>query len=284
MLRDMVTVNELTNWNIKEASIEAKYRALKCHIETITNNTHEYAKISNMISSSTNPNELVIIHHIYSIAKQTDILNFRSTLFNQKQLFHGSKYINFLVVDDLEIERTDIGCLGYGLYFSDSASTSLKYTTPSITRPGRRLLCICQVALGNSAKFYSYAPNLIQPSENFHSSHGDDEYVNYNLDQQRLLYIVELSWLPHDKMGQSPILLPIIRDPLINQSKSLSNEVYHNTSLIPIEAKYIFPFDENSSVCDFEAHINNKIIKGIIKEKEQTKREYHEAIEQGHDA
>ncbi|CAF5060276.1 unnamed protein product, partial [Rotaria sp. Silwood1] len=52
----------------------------------------------------------------------------------------------------------------------------------------------------------------------------DDEYVNYNLDQQRLLYIVELSWLPHDKMGQSPILLPIIRDPLINQSKSLSNE------------------------------------------------------------
>ena len=53
MLRDMLTVNELTNWNIK-APIEAKYRALKCHIETIKNDTHEYATISNMISSSTN--------------------------------------------------------------------------------------------------------------------------------------------------------------------------------------------------------------------------------------
>lgn len=53
MLRDMVTVNELTNWNIK-ASIEAKYRALKCHIETLGYDTHEYATVCDMISSSTN--------------------------------------------------------------------------------------------------------------------------------------------------------------------------------------------------------------------------------------
>ncbi len=77
-----------------------------------------------------------------------------------------------MVVDDLGITRTDIGCLGYGIYFSDSVCTSLKYTTSSTTRPGRRLLCISQVALGDSAKFYSYAPNLIQAPDNFHSTHG----------------------------------------------------------------------------------------------------------------
>lgn len=77
-----------------------------------------------------------------------------------------------LVVDDLGVTRTDIGCLGYGIYFSDSVSTSLKYTTPSATRPGRRLLCISQVALGKSAKFYSYTPTLTQPPEHFHSTHG----------------------------------------------------------------------------------------------------------------
>ena len=126
----------------------------------------------------------MLVHQIYSIAKQTDALNFRSTLFNQRQLFHGSKYNNFLgilsrgllmpkiVVDDLGITRTDIGCLGYGIYFSDSVSTSLKYTTPSTTRPGRRLLCISQVALGESAKYYSYVPTLTQPPDNFHSAHG----------------------------------------------------------------------------------------------------------------
>lgn len=53
MLRDMLTVNELTNWNVK-ASIEAKYRALKCHIETIKHDTQEYSRINEMINSSTN--------------------------------------------------------------------------------------------------------------------------------------------------------------------------------------------------------------------------------------
>lgn len=60
--------------------------------------------------------------------------------------------------------------------------------------------------------------------------------------------------------------------------------MYHNTSSIPIEAKYVFPLDENSTVCGFEAHINNKVIKGVVKEKEQAKKEYREAIEKGHGA
>lgn len=53
MLRDMATVNELTNWNVK-ASIQAKYRALKCHIETLDKDSHEYSTISEMIQSSAN--------------------------------------------------------------------------------------------------------------------------------------------------------------------------------------------------------------------------------------
>lgn len=77
-----------------------------------------------------------------------------------------------MVVEELGVVRTDIGCLGYGIYFSDSASTSLKYTTASTTRPGRRLLCICQVALGESANYYSFSPNLIKPPNGFHSTHG----------------------------------------------------------------------------------------------------------------
>ena len=52
MLRDMLTVNELTNWNMK-ASIEAKYRALKCHIETMGSSTPEFKNIVNLIQSST---------------------------------------------------------------------------------------------------------------------------------------------------------------------------------------------------------------------------------------
>ena len=53
MLRDLLTVNELTNWNL-QASIEAKYRALKCHIQALTADSHEYQRLCEMISSSTN--------------------------------------------------------------------------------------------------------------------------------------------------------------------------------------------------------------------------------------
>ncbi|CAF3715213.1 unnamed protein product, partial [Rotaria sp. Silwood1] len=357
MLRDMLTVNELTNWNVK-APIEAKYRALKCHIENIDSSTLEFRNITELIQSSTDSGEQIVIHQIFSVAKQTDAVNFCTSISNQQQLFHGSKYANFLgilsrglampkmVVEDLGVTRTDIGCLGYGLYFSDSASTSLKYTTASTTRPGRRLLCICQVALGESANYYSFAPTLVKPPDGFHSTHGvkrieennsmfiDNEYAIYQLDQQRLLSIVEVSWILHDNLNIELERLPIIHHqqhalqlsehdevPMIiedevieiaEQDYGLINpssgklvplksfhiraqiidttvevvlyQVYHNTSSIPIEAKYVFPLDENSAVCGFEAHINNKVIKGVVKEKEQAKKEYREAIEQGHGA
>lgn len=52
MLRDMLTVNELTNWNVK-APIEAKYRALKCYIETMDSSTPEFKNIAQFIQSST---------------------------------------------------------------------------------------------------------------------------------------------------------------------------------------------------------------------------------------
>ena len=77
-----------------------------------------------------------------------------------------------MAVEEIGVERTDGGYLGYGIYFSDSAVTSLKYTTSSETRPGRRLLCLCQVALGQSANYYSLSPTLVKPPEGFHSTHG----------------------------------------------------------------------------------------------------------------
>ncbi|CAF4124671.1 unnamed protein product, partial [Rotaria sordida] len=357
MLRDMLTVNELTNWNVK-APIEAKYRALKCYIETVDSSTSEFKNVAELIQSSTDSGEQIIIHHVFSVAKQTDTLNFRTSLSHQRQLFHGSKYVNFLgilsrglimpkmVVEELGVVRTDIGCLGYGIYFSDSASTSLKYTIASTTRPGRRLLCICQVALGESANYYSFSPTLTKPPNGFHSTHGvqrtqennstfiDNEYAIYQLDQQRLLYVVEVSWVSNDafnielerllivhhqqhalKLSEHVEVPLIVDDEVIEVAEQdyglicpssgklvplksfhiraqivdvtvevVLYQVYHNTSSAPIEAKYVFPLDENSTVCGFEAHINNKVIKGIVKEKEQAKQEYREAIESGHGA
>ncbi|XP_033635285.1 protein mono-ADP-ribosyltransferase PARP4-like isoform X2 [Asterias rubens] len=61
-------------------------------------------------------------------------------------------------------------------------------------------------------------------------------------------------------------------------------QVYANDSDMPIEAKYVFPLDEQAAVCGFEAFINDKHIVGEVKEKETAHREYKEAISQGHGA
>ena len=59
---------------------------------------------------------------------------------------------------------------------------------------------------------------------------------------------------------------------------------YRNEGDTPIEAKYVFPLDEMSSVCGFEAFINGKHIIGQVKEKEEARKEYKEAISKGHGA
>ncbi|XP_004680419.1 PREDICTED: poly [ADP-ribose] polymerase 4 [Condylura cristata] len=61
-------------------------------------------------------------------------------------------------------------------------------------------------------------------------------------------------------------------------------QTYTNHSHMPIEAKYIFPLDDKAAVCGFEAFINGKHVVGEIKEKEEARREYREAISQGHGA
>lgn len=53
---------------------------------------------------------------------------------------------------------------------------------------------------------------------------------------------------------------------------------------MPIEAKYVCPLDEMAAVCGFEAFINGKHIVGEVKEKEQARKEYKEAVAAGHGA
>ncbi|XP_054643397.1 protein mono-ADP-ribosyltransferase PARP4-like isoform X4 [Dunckerocampus dactyliophorus] len=59
---------------------------------------------------------------------------------------------------------------------------------------------------------------------------------------------------------------------------------YTNHSTAPIEAKYVFPLEDSAAVCAFEAFINGKHVVAQVKEKEQARREYKQAIEKGHGA
>ena len=56
---------------------------------------------------------------------------------------------------------------------------------------------------------------------------------------------------------------------------------YVNSSLEPIEARFVFPVTPGAAVCGFEAFINGKHIVGRVKEKQAAHREYKAAISQG---
>ncbi|XP_077435872.1 protein mono-ADP-ribosyltransferase PARP4-like isoform X2 [Vanacampus margaritifer] len=59
---------------------------------------------------------------------------------------------------------------------------------------------------------------------------------------------------------------------------------YTNQSNVPIEAKYVFPLDEYAAVCGFEAFINGKHVVGQVKEKEEARKQYKQAVKKGHGA
>ncbi|XP_048586211.1 von Willebrand factor A domain-containing protein 5A [Nematostella vectensis] len=59
---------------------------------------------------------------------------------------------------------------------------------------------------------------------------------------------------------------------------------YKNECSNPIEAVYIFPLDEQAAVCGFQATIDGRTIVAEIKEKEEARGDYDDAISSGHSA
>ena len=58
-------------------------------------------------------------------------------------------------------------------------------------------------------------------------------------------------------------------------------QFYYNKEPIPIEAKYIFPLDSNSAVCDFQADIDGQLVQAVAMEKTQAATQYDAAIKRG---
>jgi Ca-activated chloride channel homolog len=61
-------------------------------------------------------------------------------------------------------------------------------------------------------------------------------------------------------------------------------QTFINTHNVALEATYIFPLPERGAVQRFRMHIGERIIEGDLKERAAARREYRQAIEQGHQA
>ncbi|XP_066543100.1 protein mono-ADP-ribosyltransferase PARP4 isoform X2 [Hoplias malabaricus] len=351
VIRDILNMTEATLGNPSPSSL-GKYRALRCSIEPVPSQSPEFQSVCQLLQDMP-----MQIHNILHVNRASELHLFKEELGNVKPLLHSSSPSSFVGilsrglllprfgVEQHGIERTDVGNLGGGIYFSNSLSTSVKYSKPSAT-DGTRLLLVCDVALGQCKNLNKRDTTLTCAPEGYHSVHGvhrtqtthsdfeDDEYVVYNTDQVRLKYVVQFSlkqdqlktFQPHiDKSVEltnsllTSDLLPfddndgfeVTKNPLDGVTAGLLNssgqtlplksvhvrcklmdllsqviifQTYTNDSTISIEAKYVFPLEETAAVCGFEAFINGKHVIGKVKEKEQARREYRQAVEKGHGA
>ncbi|KAM6146970.1 protein mono-ADP-ribosyltransferase PARP4 isoform 2-T3 [Phoenicopterus ruber ruber] len=213
LIRDMLNIRE-TNMSCPNPSSLAKYRALRCKIEAVDSMSYEFLNVEQQVLKNNYNNCPVRILQVYRVGRITETAEFLSSLGNIRSLFHASSVRNFMgilsrgllmpkvVVEDYGLERTDIGNLGSGIYFSDSISASIKYSSPS-EMDGTRLLAVCDVALGSCLDLYERDYSLNSAPSGYESVHGvrktanissdfeDDEFVVYKTCQVKIRYVVK---------------------------------------------------------------------------------------------
>uniref|UniRef100_A0A674JDU8 Poly [ADP-ribose] polymerase n=1 Tax=Terrapene triunguis TaxID=2587831 RepID=A0A674JDU8_9SAUR len=213
LIRDMLNVCETSMSSPNPPSL-AKYRALRCKIQAINPNSEEFLNVKQQVLKNNHSDCPVKVLQIYRVGRISETAEFLSNLGNVQSLFHASSVRNFvgilsrglllpkIVVEDHGMERTDIGKLGSGIYFSDSISTSTKYSPPS-EMDGTRLLAVCNVALGTCLDLYKKDLSLTNAPAGYDSVHGvrkranidsdfeDDEFVVYKTCQVKMRYIVK---------------------------------------------------------------------------------------------
>ncbi|KAM6969967.1 protein mono-ADP-ribosyltransferase PARP4 [Aplochiton taeniatus] len=349
LIRDILNVSEFT-LRSSVPSCLGKYRALRCGIDIVPPGSPEFQAVSSLLRD-----RKVQIQQVLSVSRGVELHMFKEEFGNIKPLLHSSRPSSFVGilsrglllprvgVEHHGIERTDMGNLGSGIYFSDSMRTSLKYSKP-IETDGSRLLLVCDVALGGCKNLHKRDTGLSQAPKGYQSVHGvrrtpkvqsdfeDDEYVVYSPDQVKLKYVVQFSVeedqlkefspaidtsselpppRPNVELGAQEEDVGICKTPLDDVTAGLLDssgeplplqavhvkcklmdllsqvvifQKYTNQMSFPFEAKYVFPLDDSAAVCGFEAFINGKHVVGKVKEKEQARKEYKQAIEKGHGA
>ena len=66
--------------------------------------------------------------------------------------------------------------------------------------------------------------------------------------------------------------------------KAEVTQVFTNDTEYPLEAVYVFPLPSKSTICDMEMKIGERIIKSIVQEREEAKRTYEKAKQEGRKA
>jgi poly [ADP-ribose] polymerase len=212
LMKDMLQVNGEAGSVLFDARIDQEYDALRCRVEWLEPQCSEYKEMADHVLNSQIKTRNIKVTSLYRVRREGEWDSFTEHIGNHRLMFHGSRIQNWVgilsrgillpkIVVSMGVRRTDPGWLGHGIYFGDAACTSLFYTTPG--RKKTRLMAIARVALGKMKDYTQITYGLTAPPPGYNSCRGvrakafrpsqfaDDEYVVYDVRQQRLEYLVE---------------------------------------------------------------------------------------------
>jgi poly [ADP-ribose] polymerase len=231
LMKDMLQVNGEAGSVLFNAQIDQEYAALRCRVEWLEPRGSEFQEMADCVVQSQIKTKTIKVKNLYRIRREGEWEQFTEHIGNHRLLFHGSRIQNWVgilsrgillpkIVVSMGVHRTDAGWLGHGIYFGDAACTSCFYTTPG--KKKTRLMAMARVALGKMKDYTKISYGLTAPPAGYDSCHGvrakapvnlsnpfgfqvstslkvpvmtsefaDDEYVVYDVRQQRLEYLVE---------------------------------------------------------------------------------------------
>ncbi|CAF1094814.1 unnamed protein product [Adineta steineri] len=102
----------------------------------------------------------------------------------------------------------------------------------------------------------------------------DEQYGSMRLGLQRVGY---LTTIPLRHVYVEAQIHSFTADVTLTQT-------YYNEDSYPVEAVYIFPIEENAAIYEFTAHIDNRLIKAVVQEKNTAENMYEDAIQRGQTA
>ncbi|CAF0916031.1 unnamed protein product [Adineta steineri] len=149
-----------------------------------------------------------------------------------------------------------------GKYFCRCGKTKVKYDH-------LQQVCVNEQVIQRSMT--SSPRRVITP---IYRSTRDEQYGSMRLGLQR---VDNLTTIPIRHVYVDALIHSFTADVTLTQT-------YYNENSYPVEAVYIFPIEENAAVYEFTAHIDDRLIKAMVQEKQTAENMYEDAVQRGQTA
>ena len=165
-----------------DVSADELYAQLGACIERLDHDCDEFMDVSSLVGAE--GLDGCDVQNVFRVSRRIETDRFQYRTKPHRLLFHGTHNRNAVgilqrgilppkvVVSQFDVERTDYGYLGAGMYFSPSAAVSARFCHGSDAARGTRVMFVARVAVGRQYRTASTHPRAEGPPPGYDSVVG----------------------------------------------------------------------------------------------------------------